>query len=150
MCVVGATLLFRLWPRTIPAEQCSGLYQKYSGRDDIDTTFIKGKQINDILFLDVTLLEAADSAGWNAIRYEFNIPYGLDSLMKPSMKRGKKLISVKLVDKKNYRNLAKNDSPDCEVIGISVATHTVSLFHTKNKEEVRAVLHHNIRISTNQ
>ena len=47
--------LFKYWPRTIDDGQCSALYRSYLHCPGIQSTYIKGKRLNDTLRIDLTL-----------------------------------------------------------------------------------------------
>ncbi|MBR4506765.1 MAG: hypothetical protein IKP21_08325, partial [Bacteroidales bacterium] len=64
VAVLGGTLVLRLWPRSLPPEECSELYRAYMDTPGVDATFIRGFQVNDTVSVDVTLLQTTDSAGW--------------------------------------------------------------------------------------
>ena len=49
---------------TVPLSQCSEVYRRYCDVPGIQASFVKDKQINDTLRLDMTLLEAQDSASF--------------------------------------------------------------------------------------
>lgn len=52
---------------TVPLEQCSKVYQRYHDLPGIRASFIRDKQINDTLRLDMTLFEACDTASFDAL-----------------------------------------------------------------------------------
>ena len=60
-----------LW--NIRGVEPSELYLRYKHADGIKASFIKDYRINDTLTLDVTLLQATDSAGWDTICNKFNL-----------------------------------------------------------------------------
>lgn len=64
LLVAGACVAYRVWPRTVPFEQCSEVYQRYYGMPGIQASFIKDKQFNDSINVDVTILQARDSAAF--------------------------------------------------------------------------------------
>ena len=55
--------LFKYWPRTIDDDQCSALYRSYLHCPGIQSTYIKGKRLNDTLRIDLTLLQATPKDG---------------------------------------------------------------------------------------
>ncbi len=73
LAVVLVALAVRLWPRTVPFDQCSEVYKRYAKMDGVDATFIKDYKVNDTVFVDVTLLEAKTDSAWNALLHDFNI-----------------------------------------------------------------------------
>ena len=66
--------LFKYWPRTIDDDQCSALYRSYLHSPGIQSTYIKGKRLNDTLRIDLTLLQATSPQGWEQLQKDFNIP----------------------------------------------------------------------------
>lgn len=64
LLVAGACVAYRVWPRTVPFEHCSEVYQRYYGMPGIQASFIKDKQFNDSINVDVTILQARDSAAF--------------------------------------------------------------------------------------
>ena len=58
---------------TVPLSQCSEVYRQYHDMPGIQASFVKDKQINDTLRLDITLLEAEDSAGWELLKNDFSV-----------------------------------------------------------------------------
>ena len=39
LLIVAGTLSVKLWPRTVPYEQCSDIYKKYAGTHGIEAAF---------------------------------------------------------------------------------------------------------------
>lgn len=73
LLIVAGTLSVKLWPRTVPYEQCSDIYKKYAGTDGIEAAFVKDYRINDTLTLPVTLLETKDTNIWENLCKDFGI-----------------------------------------------------------------------------
>ena len=74
LLVVIGTLAVKLWPRSVPFDQCSDIYQTYAHHPGIHASFIKDYRVNDTLFIDATLLEATDTSAWNMIAKDLNVP----------------------------------------------------------------------------
>ena len=74
LLIVLGTLTVKLWPRTVPFDQCSEIYKKYANVEKVKASFIKDFKVNDTVFVDVTLLEATDSMGWATLKKDFEIP----------------------------------------------------------------------------
>ncbi len=73
LTIVLVALAVRLWPRTVPFDQCSEVYKRYADMDGVDATFIKDYKVNDTVFVDVTLIEARSDSAWNVLLHDFNI-----------------------------------------------------------------------------
>ena len=73
LLIVGSGAGVLLWPRTVPLAQCSEVYRLYVNNPSIRASFIKDFRINDSVSVDVTLLEAVDSNGWNTLVTDMNL-----------------------------------------------------------------------------
>ena len=148
LAIVLVALAVRLWPRTVPFDQCSDVYQRYAAVDGVVATFIKDYKVNDTVFVDVTLLEAKDSAIWTTLKKDFEVP-NPPPIAQQFIDNGEDLISVKLIPKSTTTDTLLNSYPN-NVLAISHLNRTLTVFHIKNKEELNAVRHYNYDKSTNQ
>lgn len=60
-------------PRPLADSECSELYRRYSALPGIRASYVKNYQLNDTLFIDVTLIAATDDNGWEWIKRDFGI-----------------------------------------------------------------------------
>ena len=74
LVVLGILALVKLFPRTVPLEECSPLYRQYAGHEDIEATFVKDYPVDDTTLVDVTLLQATTDSAWESLCHEF-VPY---------------------------------------------------------------------------
>lgn len=148
LAIVLVALAVRLWPRTVPFDQCSDLYKQYANVEGIDATFIKDYKVNDTVFVDVTLLEAKDSVGWATLKKDFEVP-NPPPVAHQFIDNGKDLIGVKLIPKSTTTDTILNSNPN-NVLAFSHLKRTLTVFHTKNKAEEHAVLFYNFDYSTKQ
>ncbi len=137
LVIAGVAIGVRLWPRTIPDAQCSELYEKYAKVEGIGATFIKDYRVNDSVTVDVTVLEATDSVGWQELRTDFK----LSGIQKETSKRMGKNISYKYVPKKDYTkgtdttNILNNDC-----VAINYTDSTLCIFHYNDEETQKAIV----------
>lgn len=148
LAIVLVALAVRLWPRTVPFDQCSDLYKQYANVEGIDATFIKDYKANDTVFVDVTLLEATDSVSWTTLKKDFEVPDPSPDLQQ-FIDSGEDLIYVKLIPKTTASDTILNPYPN-DVLAISPLNRTLTIFHIANAEEKHAVLHHNYKKTINQ
>jgi len=104
--VVASLLMARFWPHTLRDDQCSPLYQRYCHTPGIEASYVKGFRINDTLAIDATLLHATDSASWERLLNDFNLPETTKEIAKESPNT----IFVRRVSRKNPH--VRADSPD--------------------------------------
>lgn len=148
LAIVLVALAVRLWPRTVPFDQCSDLYKQYANVEGIDASFIKDYKVNDTVFVDVTLLEAKDSAVWVMLKNDFEVP-NPGPIAQQFIDNGEDLIGVKLIPKSTTTDTILNSNPN-NVLAFSHLKRTLTVFHTKNKAEEHAVLFYNFDYSTKQ
>ena len=149
LAMVLLALAVRLWPRTVPYAQCSDLYKRYAAVDDIDATFIKGYQVNDTLAVDVTLLEAKDSAGWDMLKRDFEIQ-DPPPVIQQLIDKGNDLIGTKKIPRQQDLSQQDTSGITYDVAAISHLMHTISIFHTKDLSERRAAMDHNFEYNEQQ
>ena len=134
----GAVVIF--WPRTVPFEQCSEIYQKYANVEKVQASFIKDFKVNDTVFVDVTLLEAIDSTGWDILKTDFKVPPPPLELQ-PLIDNGEDLLFTKHIPK----YIANTSAFPYDLLVISHLTHTLTVFHINSNIEKHAVFNHNYK-----
>lgn len=140
LLILGGGALILGWPRTVPFEQCSEIYQKYANEEDIKASFIKDFKVNDTVFVDVTLLEAIDSTGWDILKKDFEVD-SLPPELQQLVDNGEDLVFTKSRPKSE---IDKSDFPN-DLLAISHMIHTVTVFHINSEIEKYAVLNHNYK-----
>lgn len=147
LLIIGGGAAVILWPRTVPLQECSEIYQKYAKQPMIKASFIQDFIINDTVSVNVTLLQSIDSVGWATLRKDFNIPK-LDSEMQQLINNGDEMVFTIQVDKHDYSHIIKGYSPDVELLAISYLMKSVCIFHVNDEDEIHAVLFYNLDNST--
>ena len=138
LAMVLLALAVRLWPRTVPYTQCSDLYKRYAAVDDIDATFIKGYQVNDTLFVDVTLLQAKDSAGWERLLNDFH----LENVIDTSAYRQPHSFSISMVSPKDpTKRISSPDEPFCSRVAFPYERE-IHIYSTENDDHCMALHMH--------
>ena len=148
LLILGGGGLILGLPRTVPFDQCSDLYKQYAAVKGINATYIKDYKVNDTVFVDVTLLEAKDSAGWENLKNHFEVS-DLPPDLQQFINNGENLIFTKIIPKPTSYATSLDTYKD-ELLAISYLTRTLLVFHIKNDTEKHAVKYHNFAKSTNQ
>ena len=146
LLIVLGTLTVKLWPRTVPFDQCSDLYKQYANVEGIDASFIKDYKVNDTVFVDVTLLEATTDSAWQALCADFAISDFVETIIQTAPH----VVFSRQVNRRDYTQVVIGDSPDAEILSVSCDTKTFAIFHIHDTTEIYAVLHHNYKKSVNQ
>ena len=134
--VLGCLLALRWWPRTLPPEECSELYRAYMDTPGVDATFIRGFQVNDTVSVDVTLLQATDSAGWETLITDFKI-------VREFLTGNDKNIMVRRA-KKGHTDRQMDSIPENnDLILVADGMHAISIFHITDKSQfVQIIMKH--------
>lgn len=143
LILAGCLLVIRC-PRTVPLGQCSGIYRHYADMPGIDATFIEDYKVNDTITVDVTLLEARDSAGWAILKHDFDVP-NLEPKVQQIIDNGKDLIFSRQIAKKDSSDTTQHD-----VLATSYYSHALTIYHTNSNDELYAISEYNYDKSINQ
>jgi len=143
LLAVAIPLLTAYWPRILLPRQCSPLYRRYAEDPGVKASFVKGFQVNDTLAIDATLLHATDSASWEQLREELNLPAHTPEVTE-SIKEGKNTIITYLTKKGGAsQDMDKENLNNNDVVGISLLNHSICIYHTCSQEQIIATLHYN-------
>ena len=133
---VAVGVLVKRCPRTVPFEQCSELYQRYAGCEGIDASFIQGYRVNDSVRVDVTLLQATDSAAWSLLMdtmYSYYSQEARDYIMH------RKKIRVRAIPK-GYLNLPTDTILlNNDIVVTDVANQTIFIFNLTDTNQLYAI-----------
>ena len=144
LLIVLGTLTVKLWPRTVPFDQCSDVYRKYADMDGFDASFIKDYKVNDSVFVNVTMLEARDTAIWNRLLKDFNI-YIPDEML-PFIDSNS--VFLKYAPHNNYTATMDSIILNNDIIVYAYLKRTILVFEIENERQNNAIINHKI-LSTN-
>ena len=125
------------WHRIFPSHEVSELYSRYENVDGVEASFVKDFQVNDTIVVDVTLLEATDSAGWRRLKEEFDIIEAED--LPPDERE---IFNVRFSNSIEFKKAAPgkyNQKPDTNVCNNDAIIYEregkrVCVFHTANND----------------
>ena len=157
LCVVAVlvAVLVKRCPRTVPYEQCSEVYKRYSRVEGVRATYVKDYRINDTLTIGVTLLEATDSAGWKYLLQKFNISQEMQTVLEQvdfgvmSWNSPKGNPEVKAATIGECRDVSLTDK-DIEICACSFRERKICVFHTQSEDEILAIDNYNYDNMINQ
>ena len=157
LCVVAVlvAVLVKRCPRTVPYEQCSEVYKRYSSVEGVRATYVKDYRLNDTLKVAVTLLEATDSAGWKYLLQKFNISQEMQTVFEQvdfgvmSWNSPKDNPEVRATTIGECRDVSLTDK-DIEICACSFRERKICVFHTQSEEEILAIDNYNYDNMINQ
>ena len=134
ICVlaVALVLVWKYCPRTVPMEECSQLYRDYADNPHIAAAYIRDFRVNDSLTLDVTVLEALDSAGWEQLRVDFNRPQYPPEIEEKIAKQNPIVIKQVLRDDPG-RGMDPTSLANNDFLVIELNKRVYYVFHTDNE-----------------
>lgn len=137
LLILLGTLTVKLWPRTVPFDQCSEIYQKYASMENVKASFIKDYKVNDTVFVDVTFIEATTDSAWNVILNDFNMPVIPEEYRELVEKNSS--IEFNLISKEDPQKIDE-DIDNNDVLVLSRQKHSVCIFHINNKIQRNAII----------
>ena len=124
---IGAAIKYR--PHTVPWEECSEVYCRYATTDGIRASYIKDYRVNDTITLNVTLLEATDSAGWDTMKNHFQILEPENNIIDDVTACGRDALTLLRLNK-TQNALSNND-----LVVASMRDKYICIFHTKDSAD---------------
>lgn len=110
------------------------VYDRYVGRDDIDIVLVRGYRIDSLNKMDVILIRAKDSAGWEWIKEEFNI-MPLSDNGKEALGRGIESIQVHLASRHDPTKPMETDMMEnCEIKASFLRKEIVIVYYQNIKQ----------------
>lgn len=138
LLVVAVVFLgFRYLPSFLPESRCGEVYQRYAHVDGVRASFVKDYPINDTLFVDVTLLTATDSAGWQYLLQAFHFPVEFIEEC-PGIALHQSLPGHP-EERFFSQNQADSNAQSLEQVVTDLINHEICIFHTRNIKEFKAV-----------
>lgn len=138
---IGAAIKYR--PHTVPWEECSEVYRRYATTDGIRASYIKDYRVNDTITLNITLLEATDSAGWDLLQNDFSIKQPEDSTEIAALEKGGDIFGI------IQNNTITSELEQSDIATSSYRDRYVTIFHTRNSCDKttirRAIFLHKIK-----
>ena len=126
------------YPRTVPYEQCSEVYKRYSSVEGVRATYVKDYRINDTLTIGVTLLEATTDSGWAMLQEDFGLPV-IPKEYEERFVGDSNKVSTKIVPKESPL-VDGEDSLVHDIIAISRYKHIIAHFELQSKVQESSLL----------
>lgn len=137
---LAAITLWKRWYWFFPSYSVSELYTKYAGTEGLDVAFVKDYRVNDTVFVDVTMLEARDTAIWNRLLKDFNI-YIPDEML-PFIDSNS--VYLKYAPRNNYTAPMDSIILNNDIIVFAYFKQTVLVFDIKDEKQSDAIINRQI------
>ena len=132
------------WRHTVPLSECSEVYRQYRHQPGVRAAFIRQMPINDTLRLDMTLLEAEDSAAFAALLIKMGESEEyINDIMSSIVNENTRFIRRIRI---GHPELPRStDNKDNELMATFPAKKIVAIIHTKEHTELYDAMIANLR-----
>jgi len=147
LLVVGGLCTLRLCRGPLLESRCGEVYHRYAHKEGVEAAYVRGFPINDTISVDVTLLRALDSAGWDYLMGAFHISSelveaaernpGFDIWVNQSL-RGEPETTYSSIDSAASPHIVP------EIVVKSFSRREICVFHTRTRQEHDAVFIKNL------
>lgn len=127
--------------RELPLSQCSDLYRQYADRPGIDATCLHNFPLDDTLTIDVTILQATDSLGWETLKKDFNVKDFPPEVLSMTDSTS---VSFKYAPKGDYSLPQDTVLLNNDVIVFSRHKHEILVFDIQNETQIDKLLSYRI------
>ena len=142
---LGGAALWNICSHRVVKSELSEVYNRYKDRDDLRVAFVKDYRIDDSTNVDVTTLTAKDSASWEALLREMNIPKSQIDILRKSYNKGNQSVNHYYCVKGNPEQRTSIDYPEVDLVVYVQhlkVDRTFYVFDLKNKTQGRIILYH--------
>lgn len=129
---------------TVPLSQCSEVYRRYHDTPGIRASFIRDMPVNDTLRLDVTLLEAVDSASFaNLLKDWGKSDEYIHDIMTHYFDKNTRYIKL---HPKGHPELPKSKiKTENEIVATFPVIRTILVFHTQTEQAIDQIVYSNLQ-----
>ena len=146
--LVAAVTVFRLNLWNIRGVQPSELYLQYKDLPGIQASFIKDKQINDSVCIDMTLLKAVDSSSFIQLLVKIDSPKDLIKVITTSPANSDRRFAS--LHPKGHPELPMDPvKMNNDVVVVFPTVRSVAVFHIMQEEHIKLILLGNTRKTIN-
>ena len=144
---VGGVAVYKNWNVLFPSGETSEVYRQYRHQPGVRAAFIRQMPINDTLRLDMTLLEAEDSASFAALlramgkSEEFIRDMATLRTMYEKMDNGYNVRHSGRCLRGHPADPPDSDPKNNEVVSFFTVRMCIAVFHTHTQQEIQTVLY---------
>jgi hypothetical protein len=137
LIVVGILAFVKLYPRSVPLDECSPIYRQYAGQEGIEASYVRDYPVDDTTLVDVTLLHATTDSAWVSLCHEF-VPYEFADSNKyiNNLIHDTTSVTFRAVSKDDPHQKTKPDTTcDYNLLVISAKVKSVGIFQIETKSQ---------------
>ena len=131
----------KYWPRVLTPDQCSEVYRRYKDSNGLHVAFVKDYRVGDSITVDVTTIEATDSANWDKLLRDLNVHEYTISLNRQYVQEGKSPVSTsyRLKDNPSQKS-TDNDNTNNTLMVTAYREQIVYFFSIDSKNQTHKIM----------
>ena len=125
--------------RIFPDDKTSEAYIRFAGRDDLEVSYVKGFQLNDTMTVDVTVIQANDSAAWESLMLETGLSEDGIKSLRAAAKRKRHFVRSGYRKKSDISEKSALDLPNVDLLYWQYNMKTVIVYHVETPEQIDVI-----------
>ena len=141
--------LCRACDRRVVESECSEVYRRYKDRDDLSVAFVKDYRVGDSITVDVTTITAPDSASWEQLLREMNMPDFFIRQYYEKTRQGHPGLGFYNCPHNQPEKSCEIDTEDIDLVFYFFDEKTFYIFDVQNKEQAHLIKHYKMKETFN-
>ena len=139
LLIVGGGIIVKLWPRTVPINQCSPIYREYMEQEGLNVSFVRKYKVNDTTFVDATLITATNDSAWVKLCHDFLIFDDLDCYDETKI-HGESVFFFLVSREDHHVRIAMPFSGELDYVVLSPAISAICIFHVESVQQILPII----------
>ena len=136
----------KYWPRVLTPDQCSEVYRRYKDRDDLSVAFVKDYRIGDSIIVDVTTIEATDSASWESLLREMNVNEVIIKKQREAVTKGLCGVNSYFCERNHpEKRIVPDEKTVCSFVTILPCERTMHIFNIEELNQSNKILYQKLK-----
>lgn len=136
----------KYWPRVLTPDQCSEVYRRYKDRDDLSVAFVKDYRIGDSITVDVTTIEATDSASWESLLREMNVNEVIIKKQREAVTKGLCGVNSYFCERNHpEKRIVPDEKTVCSFVTILPCERTMHIFNIEELNQSNKILYQKLK-----
>lgn len=139
LLVLGAITAWKYCPRTVDRAELDPLYLRYEHEPGMATGFVKDYRVNDSVAVDVTTLQALDTAAWHRLMDDFGFPQEMIRFFESGRGTSTQAYTQAIVDITDTRKRPSEYSENCRLLIVKASEMTFVVYNNHSVSELSQI-----------
>ena len=145
LLVLGSIAVWRFCPRPVDRAELDPLYLRYEHAPGMATGFVKDFRVNDSVAVDVTTLQALDTAAWNRLMDDFGFPEELIRFFESGRGTATQAYTQAIVDITDTRKRPSEYSENCRLLIVKASDMTFVVYNNHSVTELSQITAYHLK-----